>query len=83
MNSTFFPTKARYFLTFQTAFRKWLRIQGFPSSLVQHTDTFLNQQWKQHIHQLHQQPRFTAKLLRQLQERLGDQVILHHADHEL
>ena len=32
---------------------------------------------------LKQQPRFTARLLRQLQEFLGDQVVLHHADHEL
>ena len=38
---------------------------------------------EQHIHQLHQQPCFTARLLRQLQEFVGDHVVLHHADHEL
>jgi len=83
MNSTFYPSKARYFLAFQTAFTKWLRIQGLPPSLTQHLEPFLQHQWKLHIDHLKQQPRFTARLLRQLQEFLGDQVVLHHADHEL
>ena len=82
MNSAFFPTKARYHLTFQTAFRKWLRVQGLPPTLLQYSDVFLNQQWQQHIH-LNQQPRFTARLIRQLQEYPRDQVVLRHADHEL
>ena len=83
MNSTFYPSKARYFLTFQTAFTKWLRIQGRPPSLTQHLEPFLQHQWKLHIDHLKQQPQFTARLLRQLQEFLGDQVVLHHADHQL
>ena len=82
MNSTFYPSKARYFLTFQTAF-KWLRIQGLPTSLTQHSEPFLQHQWRLHTAHLKQQPRFTARLLRQLQEYLGDKVALHHADHEL
>ena len=28
MNSTYYPSKARYFLTFQTAYTKWLKMQG-------------------------------------------------------
>ena len=83
MNSTFYPSKARYFLAFQTAFTKWLRIQGLPPSLAQHLEPFLQHQWRLHTDHLKHQPRFTARLLRQLQEFLGDQVVLHHADHEL
>ena len=83
MNSTFYRTKARYFLTFQQAFTKWLQIQGLPPSLTQHLDAFLQHQWRLHVAQLKQTPRFTARLLRQLQAFLGDQVVLHHADHEL
>ena len=83
MNSTFYPSKARYFLMFQTVFAKWLRIQGLPASLTQHLEPFLQHQWKLHTAHLKHQPRFTARLLRRLQEFLGDQVVLHHADHEL
>ena len=36
-----------------------------------------------HNAHLQQQPRFTARLLRQLQELLGPHTVLHHADHEL
>ena len=42
MISTFYPSKARYFLTFQTAFTKWLRLQGLPTSLSQHLEPFLS-----------------------------------------
>ena len=83
MNSAFYPTKARYFLTFQAAFTKWLRLQGLPTSLTQHLEPFLQHQWRLHTTHLKQHPRFTARLLRQLQEHLGDNVVLHHADHEL
>lgn len=83
MNSTFFPSKKRYCDTFHTAFRKWLRTDGLPPSLIHHSEAFLQQQWRQHLHQLDQQPKFIARLLRQLQEHLGDHVVLHHADHEL
>ena len=41
MNSTYYPSKARYFLTFQTAYTKWLKLQGLPPSLVQHLQPFL------------------------------------------
>ena len=83
MNSTFYPSKARYFLTFQTAYTKWLRLQGLPTSLSQHLEPFLQHQWRLHTLHLKHQPRFTARLLRQLQEYVGDKVVLHHADHEL
>ena len=76
MNSTFYPSKARYFLTFQTAFSKWLRAQGLPTSLVHHLEPFLQHQWRLHTTHLKQQPRFTARLIRQLQEFLGDKVVL-------
>ena len=46
-------------------------------------EPFLQHQWRLHTAHLKQQPRFTACLLRQLQEYLGDKVVLHHADHEL
>ena len=83
MNSTYYPGKARYFLTFQTAYTKWLRLQGLPPSLAQHLQPFLEHQWRLHNTHLKQQPRFTARLLRQLQEYLGQNTVLHHADHEL
>ena len=83
MNSTYYPSKARYFLTFQQAYTKWLKIQGLPPSLVQHLEPFLAHQWRLHNAHLQHQPRFTARLLRQLQELLGPHTVLHHADHEL
>ena len=83
MSSAFYPTKARYFIAFQTAFRKWLRAPGFPPSLDQHIEPFLQHQWRLRVAHLKQQPRFTARLLRQLQQFLGAKVVLHHADHEL
>ena len=83
MNSTYYPSKARYFLTFRTAYTKWLKLQGLPPSLVQHLQPFLEHQWRLHNMHLKQQPRFTARLLRQLQEYLGQHTLLHHADHEL
>ena len=83
MNSTHYPSKAGYFLTFHTPYTKWLRLQGLPPSLVQHLQPFLEHQWRLHNTHLKQQPRFTARLLRQLQEYLGQNTVLHHADHEL
>ena len=83
MNSTYYPSKARYFLIFKTAYTKWLKLQGLPPSLVQHLQPFLEHQWRLHNTHLKQQPRFTARLLRQLQEHLGKHTLLHHADHEL
>ena len=83
MNSTFYPTRARYFLTFQTAFQKWLRLEGLAVSLTQHLEPFLQHQWHLHIAHLKQHPHFTARLVRQLQAFLRDPVVLHHADHEL
>ena len=83
MNSTYYPSKARYFLIFKTAYTKWLKLQGLPPSLVQHLQPFLEHQWRLHNIHLKQQPRFTARLLRQLQEHLGKHTLLHHADHEL
>ena len=83
MNSTYYPSKARYFLTFQTAYTKWLKLQGLPPSLTQHLEPFLEHQWRLHNTHLKQHPRFTARLLRQLQEHLGPHTVLHHADHEL
>ena len=53
------------------------------TSLSQHLEPFLQHQWRLHTAHLKQQPRFTARLIRQLQEYLGDKVVLHHADHEL
>ena len=41
MNSTYYPSKARYFLIFKTAYTKWLKLQGLPPSLVQHLQPFL------------------------------------------
>ena len=43
----------------------------------------LTEQWKQHLHHLHYEARFTAHSVKQLQQFLGDKVVLHHADHEL
>ena len=54
---------------------------GLP--LEQHATSFLHQQWHLHLSHLKQQPCFAARLIRQLQEYLGDTVVLHHADHEL
>ena len=56
MNSTYYPSKARYFLTFQTAYTKWLKLQGLPPSLVQHLQPFLEHQWRLHNAHLKQQP---------------------------
>ena len=66
MSSTYYPSKARYFLTFQTAYTKWLKLQGLPPSLTHHLKPFLEHQWRLHNTHLKQEPRFTAHLLRQL-----------------
>ena len=82
-SSTFFPTKRRYFDNFHRAMTKWLEHHGLPPTLVQHAQPFLSTQWNCHIQQLHTEPRFTARSITQLQHFLGNQVVLHHADHEL
>ena len=83
MNSAFFPTKRRYWDTFRYALTKWLKHHGLPATLVQHAEAFLTTQWAKHQHHLRHEDRFTARSLKQLQEFLGDNVVLHHADHEL
>ena len=83
MNSTFFPTKRRYWDTFRRSLTKWLRHRGLPATLVHYADSFLAAQWTNHLHHLQHEDRFTARSIKQLQEFLSDAVVLHHADHEL
>ena len=77
MNSTFFPTKRCYWDTFRLNFTKWLRHNGLPITLVHHADSFLTTQWATHLFHLTQEDRFTARSIKQLQEFLGDNVVLH------
>ena len=83
MNSTFFPTKTQYFQQFHNHLVQWLHHHGLPTSLHHHCGPFLQQQWKQHIDNLHHTPRFTSRNVTQLQQFLTDKLVLHHADHEL
>lgn len=83
MNSTLFPTKTQYFRHFHTTLAQWLRHHGLPTALHQHSHTFLQHQWKQHISSLHHAPRFTSRKVTQLQQFLTDKLVLHQADHEL
>ena len=66
MNSTFFPTKQRYFDSFRRNFVKWLRHHGLPTTLSHHADSFLTIQWNHHNLQLHHEDRFTARSIKQL-----------------
>ena len=83
MNSTFFPTKTQYFHQFHHHLTQWLRHHGLPTSLHQHSEPFLQQQWKHHIDHIHHTPRFTSRNVTQLQQFLTDKLVLHHDDHEL
>ena len=83
MNSTFFPTKTQYFHQFHHHLTQWLRHHGLSTSLHQHSEPFLQQQWKHHIDHIHHIPRFTSRNVTQLQQFLTDKLVLHHADHEL
>ena len=83
MNSTFFPTKQHYCDTFRRNLTKWLRPHGLPTTLAHHADSFLTTHWNNHQQHLQHEDRFTARSIKQLQEFLGDTVVLHHADHEL
>ena len=83
MNSAFVPTKQRFTDTFRHSLIKWLRHHGLPTTLSYHADSFLTPQWNKHQLHLQHEDRFTARSIKQLQEFLGDKVVLHHADHEL
>ena len=83
MNSTYFPTKTQYFHHFTSTLTQWLRHHGLPTALHQHSKTFLQHQWQEHISSLRHTPRFTSRNITQLQQFLPDKLLLHNADHEL
>ena len=83
MNSAFFPTKQRYCDTFRRSLIKWLRHHGLPTTLSYHAGSFLTTHWNNRQLHLQHEDRFTARSIKQLQEFLGDKVVLHHADYNI
>ena len=84
MNSTFLPQQGQIFPFIPDCFHQ-MAAHSRPSTL---THTALGTLPPAPMEAPHRpfethQPRFTARLLRQPQKFLGDQVVLHHADHEL
>ena len=47
-NSTFFPSKTKFFADASQRFDKWRRIHGFPASVVLPFNAFLQEQWSLH-----------------------------------
>ena len=72
MNSTFYPTRN----SSSPPFTKH-STEGYAHMAFLAMATSYNTQ------HLHHQPRFTPRLVRQLQDHLGENVVLRHADHEL
>ena len=80
MNSTFFSTKGQSFTAFHKAMTKRPKHHGLlPPTLAHRADHFLATQGQQLLQRLRHEPRFTARSIKQLQQFLGDKVILRHA----
>ena len=81
MNSTFFPTKHRYFESVHKSLHKWLRHHGLPTTLSQHSRSspfnasIITSTYNTKIDS---QPDPSNSF-----KNSCDKVVLHHADHEL
>lgn len=80
--STVFPTKQNFIETATTTLQTWLRKHGFPPHDIGDFRTFLQQQWSQHLQELDSTPRLRVDHISRLKAALGEQVVIHHADHQ-
>ena len=80
--STVFPTKQNFIEATTDAFQKWLKKHGYPSHDIAEFPSFLQEQWSLHLQALQQVPRLTVDHISQLKAILGEQVVIHHADHQ-
>ena len=80
--STVFPTKENYIQEVHEKFQKWLAKHGFPSHDVEKMLSFLQEQWDNHLQELEYTPRLTAKQISGLKQFLGQDVVIHHSDHQ-
>lgn len=55
---------------------------GFPPHDIGDFRTFLQQQWSQHLQELDSTPRLRVDHISRLKAALGEQVVIHHADHQ-
>ena len=83
MNSTFYPYQSQILPHLPDGIPQVAPHSRLPTIPCAAHEPFLHQQWQHRIHSLKHHPRFTARLVRQLQEYLGDKVVLHRPDHEL
>ena len=80
--STVFPTKQNFIEATTGALQKWLKKHGYPSHDTVEFPSFLQEQWSIHLQALKQVPRLTVDHISQLKAILGEQVVIHHADHQ-
>eukprot|EP00438_Fugacium_kawagutii_P022528 Skav234760 [mRNA] locus=scaffold4095:94:1527:- [translate_table: standard] len=72
----------QYFSHCETLFAQWTKHHGLPHRMKSAFRQFLFEQWKLHLAELEDHPRFTFGLVKKLQAFLPRDAVIHHGDHE-
>ena len=80
--STVYPTKNTYMEEVTKTFQNWLKKHGFPTHDIDNFEILLQDLWSLHLEELQETPRLTIGHISKLREFLGNEVVIHHADHQ-
>ena len=83
-NSTFFPSKTKFFTDALQSFDKWRRNHGLSSNVTASFRVFLQEQWKLHEQSVREQSRLDWKRVQNCKKALREFVVHcedHHPNH--
>ena len=79
-NSTFFPSKTKFFADASQRFDEWRRIHGFPASVLLPFNVFLQEQWSLHEQCVRRESRLCWQRVQNCKKALQD-LVVHCEDH--
>ena len=82
-SSTFFPSFAQFQKIWHEHLQYWTKFHGCPPFSHDELQAELLRQWTAHTTELRENPRFTFQNIKHLLQWLPQNVVIHHADHEI